>query len=126
MNLYEYFQQQLYYHIYYGQPVVTKNTLFDHVILEFGNRKINDLKFENQNQEITLLKHIIISTFYLYQSEQITSLTKIAFKNECELFLEDIGFYFDDYKQNLLDNRDVGEILKFTMQYYDRIYKLWK
>ena len=33
MNLYNYFQQQLYYHIYYDQPVVTKDTLFDHVIL---------------------------------------------------------------------------------------------
>ena len=126
MNLYNYFQQQLYYHIYYDQPVVTKDTLFDHVILEFENCQINDLKFENQNQEITLLKHIIISTFDLYQSEQIKSLTKIAFKNECELFLEDIGFYFDDYKRNLLDNRDIGEILKFTMQYYGKAYKLLK
>ena len=96
------------------------------VILEFENCQINDLKFENQNQEITLLKHIIISTFDLYQSEQIKSLTKIAFKNECELFLEDIGFYFDDYKRNLLDNRDIGEILKFTMQYYGKAYKLLK
>lgn len=114
-----YYEKMCSYHL-------TKDTVYEYFEAEFENCDfVSDEEIRNSQNEIASTLHNVITNVYNRFEQNIENMKK---KNEQILAImyvqEDLGFYYDEYKKNLLDAEDKNEIVKNAMEFYEKIKEI--
>lgn len=124
-SIYEYLCEIVYdqtnYEGMYNEKL-DKENVYSYFEAKIDETFISSEEILNSTNGLSATLHYIINNVYKRFVEDANLLTK---KNNiisglCD-FQEDIGFYYEAYKLNMLNDDDIKEIVKYSFELYEKV-----